>query len=138
MAPEDVHDSSNRVPRRRVLGRAALAGLSGAAIGAVGGGFAGHVLPAAQHGDDGDDSVDLSHSYPFYGQTHQGGIATSPQRYAMFMSFSLATGAGRAELQGLLARWSAGAAVLQQGKPVGAVQPQLDVQPPTDTGRPTD
>ena len=117
-----------------MLGRAALAGLSGAAIGAVGGGFAGHVLPAAQHGDDGDDSVDLSHSYPFYGQTHQGGIATSPQRYAMFMSFSLATGAGRAELQGLLARWSAGAAVLQQGKPVGAVQPQLDVQPPTDTG----
>jgi deferrochelatase/peroxidase EfeB len=133
MAPEDDHDASTGVPRRRVLGGAALAGLSGAAIGAVGGGFVGHVLPAAQRGDD-EDSVDLRHSYPFYGQTHQGGIATSPQRYAMFMSFSLAAGAGRADLQSLLARWSAGAAILQQGKPVGAVQPQVEVQPPADTG----
>jgi deferrochelatase/peroxidase EfeB len=133
MASEDVHDASNGVPRRRVLGGAALAGLSGAAIGAVGGGFAGHVLPAAQR-DDAEDSVDLGHSYPFYGQTHQGGIATPPQRYAMFMSFSLAAGAVRADLQSLLARWSAGAAILQQGKPVGAVQPQVEVQPPADTG----
>ena len=116
-----------------MLGGAALAGLSGAAIGAVGGGFAGHVLPAAQRGDD-EDSVDLHHSYPFYGQTHQGGIATPPKRYATFMSFSLAAGAGRADLQSLLARWSAGAAILQQGKPVGAVQPQVEVQPPADTG----
>ena len=52
----------------------------------------------------------------------------------MFMSFSLAAGAGRAELQTLLARWSAAAAVLQQGKPVGTVQPQVEVQPPADTG----
>ena len=73
-------------------------------------------------------------SYPFYDQPHQGGIATPPQRYAVFMSFSLAAGAGRADLQALLARWSAAAAVLQQGKPVGTVQPQVDVQPPADTG----
>ena len=50
------------------------------------------------------------------------------------MSFSLAAGAGRTDLRTLLARWSAAAAVLQQGKPVGSVQPQVDVQPPTDTG----
>ena len=85
-------------------------------------------------GGNDEDTVDLRRSYPFYGQTHQGGIATPPQRYAMFMSFSLAAGAARADLQTLLARWSAGAAILQQGKPVGAVQPQLDVQPPADTG----
>jgi deferrochelatase/peroxidase EfeB len=33
------------------------------------------------------------------------------------MSFSLAAGAGRADLQALLARWSAAAAVIQRGKP---------------------
>ena len=50
------------------------------------------------------------------------------------ISFSLAAGAGRTDLQTLLARWSAAGAVLQQGKPVGTVQPQVQVQPPTDTG----
>lgn len=121
------------VSRRRALGGAMLAGLGGAAIGAVGGGFAGHAMATGQRGDD-HDTVDLRRSYPFYGQPHQGGIDTPPQRYAMFMSFSVAGGAGRAELQTLLARWSAAAAILQQGKPVGTVQPQVEVQPPVDTG----
>ena len=121
------------VSRRRMLGGAVLAGLTGTAVGAVGGGLAGHAVAAEQRGDD-NDTVDLHRSYSFYGQVHQGGIATLPQRYAVFMSFSLAAGAGRADLQSLLARWSAAAAILQQGKPVGAVQPQVDVQPPTDTG----
>ena len=121
------------VSRRRMLGGAVLAGLTGTAVGAVGGGLAGHAVAAEQRGDD-NDTVDLHRSYSFYGQVHQGGIATLPQRYAVFMSFSLAAGAGRADLQSLLARWSAAAAILQQGKPVGTVQPQVDVQPPTDTG----
>ena len=47
---------------------------------------------------------------------------------------ALASGVSRRDLQSLLARWSAAAAVLQQGNPVGTVQPQVDVQPPTDTG----
>jgi deferrochelatase/peroxidase EfeB len=121
------------VSRRRMLGGAVLAGLTGTAVGAVGGGFAGYAT-AATHRSDDDDTVDLRRSYPFYGQVHQGGIATLPQRYAVFMSFSLATGASRRDLQSLLARWSAAAAVLQQGNPVGTVQPQVEVQPPTDTG----
>lgn len=121
------------VSRRRALGGAMLAGLGGAAIGAVGGGYAGHAMAAGQRGDD-DDTVDLRRSYPFYGQPHQGGIDTPPQRYAVFMSFSVAGGAGRNELQTLLARWSAAASILQQGKPVGTVQPQVEVQPPVDTG----
>lgn len=128
-APAD----STAVSRRRALGGAMLAGFGGAALGAVGGGFAGHAMAAAQRGDD-HDTVDLRRSYRFYGQPHQGGINTPPQRYAMFMSFSAAGGAGRTELQTLLARWSAAAAILQQGKPVGTVQPQVDVQPPADTG----
>ena len=121
------------VSRRRMLGGAVLAGLTGTAVGAVGGGFAGYATAATQRSDD-DDTVDLRRSYPFYGQVHQGGIATLPQRYAVFMSFSLAAGTGRADLQALLARWSAAGAILQQGKPVGTVQPQVEVQPPTDTG----
>jgi deferrochelatase/peroxidase EfeB len=134
MADDELTDAAGEpVSRRRVLGGAVLAGLTGAAAGAAGGGFAGYAAAAAQHNGD-EDNVDLRHSYPFYGQTHQGGIATAPQRYAMFMSFSVAAGAGRGDLQRLLARWSAAAAVLQQGLPVGTVQPQVDVQPPTDTG----
>jgi deferrochelatase/peroxidase EfeB len=128
-APADT----TAVSRRRMLGGAVLAGLSGSAVGAVGGGFAGYATAATQRSDD-NDTVDLRRSYPFYGQVHQGGIATLPQRYAVFMSFSLAAGTGRADLQTLLARWSAAGAILQQGKPVGTVQPQVEVQPPTDTG----
>ena len=131
--PDTEAPADAAVSRRRMLGGAMLAGLSGAAVGAVGGGYAGYAA-GARHGSGDDDTVDLRRSYPFYGQVHQGGIATLPQRYAVFMSFSLAAGASRADLQALLARWSAGAAVLQQGKPVGTVQPQVDVQPPTDTG----
>jgi deferrochelatase/peroxidase EfeB len=121
------------VSRRRMLGGAVVAGLTGTAVGAVGGGFAGYATAATQRSDD-DDTVDLRRSYRFYGQVHQGGIATLPQRYAVFMSFALAGGARRADLQALLARWSGAASVLQQGKPIGTVQPQVDVQPPTDTG----
>ena len=130
-------DEAAAVSRRNMLGGAVLAGLTGTAVGVAGGGFAGYAMAAGRRGDSsggGDDNVDLRRSYPFYGQLHQGGIATPPQRYAMFMSFSLAAGAGRADLQTLLARWSAAAAVLQQGKPVGTVQPQVDMQPPADTG----
>ena len=135
LTPEDVEAPTDTasVSRRRMLGGAVLAGLTGTAVGAVGGGLAGHAVAAEQRSDD-NDTVDLHRSYSFYGQVHQGGIATLPQRYAVFMSFSLAAGAGRADLQSLLARWSAAAAILQQGKPVGTVQPQVDVQPPTDTG----
>lgn len=128
----DEPDGTAGVSRRRMLGGAMVAGLTGTAAGAIGGGFAGHALAAGHHNED--DTVDLRRSYPFYGQLHQGGIATLPQRYAVFMSFSLAAGATRAELQALLARWSAAIAVLQQGKPVGTVAPQVDVQPPADTG----
>lgn len=111
-----------------------LTGLAGAVVGAAGGGLAGYAVAEEQDSGSDNDTVDLRRSYPFYGTGHQGGIDTPPQRYCVFMSFSLAAGASRADLQSLLARWSAAAAVLQQGHPVGAVQPQHEVQPPTDTG----
>ena len=81
-----------------------------------------------------EDTIDLDGSYPFYGQGHQGGIATPPQRHSVFMTFTLPDTSSRRSLQTLLARWSAAAAVLQQGRPVGSVQPANEVQPPADTG----
>ncbi|MCV7198112.1 iron uptake transporter deferrochelatase/peroxidase subunit [Mycobacterium angelicum] len=133
-SPETPETPETEVSRRRMLGGAVWAGLAGAAVGAAGGGVAGYAAASEKKHTGDDDTVDLRRSYPFYGQVHQGGIATQPQRYCVFMSFSLAAGAGRSQLQSLLARWSAAAAVLQQGNPVGAVQPSVEVQPPADTG----
>ncbi|QLL05649.1 iron uptake transporter deferrochelatase/peroxidase subunit [Mycobacterium vicinigordonae] len=122
------------VSRRRLLGGTMLAGLAGAATG----GLAGYAVAAEPGKGDDNDTVDLRRSHQFYGQSregsHQSGIATPPQRYCVFMSYSLADRAGRTDLQALLARWSAAAAVLHQGNPVGAVQPAVEVQPPSDTG----
>src|ERR1700722_4720175 len=99
---QETPPDTTGVSRRRMLSGAVLAGLTGTAVGAVGGGFAGYATAAARGGREGaQDTGELRRSYPFYGQTHQGGIATPPQRYAMFMSFSLAAGAGRTELQAL-------------------------------------
>lgn len=81
-----------------------------------------------------EDQVDLSRSYPFYGAPHQVGIATEPQRNAVYLTFRFTDSADRRALQSLLARWSAAAAVLQQGKPIGSVQPDVEVQPAADTG----
>jgi deferrochelatase/peroxidase EfeB len=124
--------ASAGVSRRGVLSSALWAGLGGAVVGAAGGSGAAWAFASAEH--TGDDTIDLRHSYPFYGQAHQGGIATPPQRYAMFMTFVLPESATRTSLQTLLARWSAAAAVLQQGNPVGSVQPETEVSPPGDTG----
>jgi deferrochelatase/peroxidase EfeB len=85
-------------------------------------------------GTYGTDTVDLARSYPFYGQRHQGGIATEPQRHCLFATFRIADGAGPKDLRVLLARWSAAIAVLQDGRTVGTVQPTSEVQPPRDTG----
>ncbi|WP_019972037.1 Dyp-type peroxidase [Mycobacterium sp. 141] len=125
--------ASPAVPRRRVLGGALWAGVGGLALGAAGGAAAGWAQASSvRHGDN--DTIDLNRSYPFYGQTHPVGVATEPQRHCVFMSFALGEGATRKDLQTLLARWSAAASVLQQGNPVGTVQPTSEVAPPSDTG----
>ncbi|KAA0099811.1 Dyp-type peroxidase [Mycolicibacterium sp. P1-18] len=118
-----------------MLSGALMAGLGGAVVGAVGGGTTAWAMaPSEAARVDAGDTVDLSRSHPFYGTGHQGGISTEPQRHTVFMTFRLAETASAKSLQTLLARWSAAAAVLQQGKPVGTVQPDSEVSPPTDTG----
>jgi deferrochelatase/peroxidase EfeB len=124
--------ASAGVSRRGMLTGALLAGVGGVAVGAAAGSATAWALKPSPY--DGDDIVDLSASHPFYGQTHQGGVATEPQRHCVLMTFRFTDSADRRTLQSLLARWSAAAAVLQQGKPIGAVAPDNEVQPPTDTG----
>jgi deferrochelatase/peroxidase EfeB len=123
------------VSRRGMLSGALIAGLGGAVVGAAGGGSAAWAMASSDAATVNDtDTVDLDRSYPFYGTGHQGGIATQPQRHTVFMTFQLSDTATKRSLQTLLARWSAAAAVLQQGNPVGTVQPNNEVAPPNDTG----
>jgi len=129
-------EEASGLSRRGVLSGALWAGAGGVLLGAAGGGSAGWAMASARGPDTDDphDLVDLNRSYPFYGQRHQGGIATDPQRHSVFMAFRFADSASEKSLQTLLARWSAAAAVLQQGKPIGSVQPDSAVAPPADTG----
>src|SRR3984893_19335053 len=135
MATANEDQPSSGVSRRGMLSGALWAGVGGSALGAAGGGAAGWAQASSTHNDNNDkDTVDLHRSYPFYGQPYPAGVATDPQRYCVFMSFTLARGASRQDLQTLLARWSAASAVLQQGNPVGTVQPTSAVAPAADTG----
>ncbi|MFP5022440.1 Dyp-type peroxidase [Pseudonocardia phyllosphaerae] len=115
---------------RRGLLRGALIGTGGLVAGAAAGGATGWAVGSEPE----PDTIDLGRKYPFYGEPHQGGIATPPQQHTVFASFRLADSAGPRDLQVLLARWSASIAVLQDGRTVGAVQPSSPVQPPRDTG----
>lgn len=106
--------------------------LTGTGLGVLGGALAGGGATwAATH--PAGDSVDLGTQIPFYGQQHPVGIATPPQRYAMYMTFNLTTSSVK-DLQTLLARWSAAASLMQRGDPVGSVEPDSENGLPKDTG----
>jgi deferrochelatase/peroxidase EfeB len=81
-----------------------------------------------------EDLVDLTAAVPFYGEPHPPGIATPPQRYAAYMTFDMFPGTTAADLQALLARWSAAIAQLTAGKPIGQVRPAGDNAVGADTG----
>ncbi len=114
------------VSRRRLLGYAG----AGAAIGAAG--FAGGMGTArATDGPDGG-GVDR---YPFHGK-HQAGIVTPAQDRLHFAAFDV-TATSRAELLLLLKAWTAAAAAMTQGLPVGGDVPLPYDAPPGDTGEAT-
>jgi deferrochelatase/peroxidase EfeB len=73
--------------------------------------------------------------YPFYG-AHQAGIVTPAQDRLHFASFDV-TAASRAELVMLLRAWTAAAAAMTQGRPVGDGAPLPYDAPPADTGEAT-
>jgi deferrochelatase/peroxidase EfeB len=111
------------VNRRRLLGYAG----AGAAIGAVG--FAGGIGTARATDGEAGPGIDR---YPFHG-AHQAGIVTPAQDRLHFAAFDV-TATSRAELVMLLKAWTAAAAAMTQGRPVGDGTPLPYDSPPGDTG----
>lgn len=82
------------------------------------------------------NTIDLTESSPFYGQDHPVGIKDpAQQRHCSFCTFNMADGTTAKDLQQLLAKWTAAAATLQTGKPLGKVRPDFKTDSvPKDTG----
>jgi deferrochelatase/peroxidase EfeB len=116
---------------RRLDGVSRRGVLLGAAAGTIGAAASGPQAFGAAAPDDA--AVDLSRSYPFYGDAEQAGIRTPPQRHLFYMTFDL-TAAQRADLQVLLARWSAAIAQLMKGETIGQVEPARPNAVGLDTG----
>ncbi len=107
------------LPRRRLF-QGAAGGLAAGALVGAGAGWGASSAAAETLGSD-HDVVDLTTQHPFYDQAVPAGVKTPQQRYAVYMTFDLAPGALRSDLQVLLARWSAAIAQLMKGLPVGQV-----------------
>ncbi|RPE82419.1 deferrochelatase/peroxidase EfeB [Curtobacterium sp. PhB137] len=139
--PDDDRAARTGVSRRGLFGAglAAAGAGAGAAVG-IGGATAATGVNPFTAAANGDESIDLSQSHPFYAtaaRQSQGGVQTAPQRYCVFMTFDLSTSV-TTELQVLLARWSAAIAQLQAGKTVGSVEPAHGDGVGADTGEALD
>ena len=110
--------------RRLTVSRRGLLGVgAGTALGAAAG--AGGVALVARDDDTGP-------VVPFHGE-HQAGIVTPAQDRLHFAAFDVTT-EDRAELVALLQRWTAAAAALTAGQPVGDGERTPYNAPPLDTG----
>jgi deferrochelatase/peroxidase EfeB len=112
-----------RLSRRALLASAAGGGIA-AAAGA--GGFA-----LGQESDAGEAGT-ADQTVAFHGR-HQAGIATPAQDRLHFAAFDVEDGLRAADLRGLLRAWSAAAARMTTGRPVGDAN-QEALAPPQDTG----
>jgi deferrochelatase/peroxidase EfeB len=92
-------------------GLAASGLLVGAAAGAAG-------AFALQGTSDSETAATAGVTYPYFDQGHQAGIQTPPQKYSVFMTYSM-TSTSKTDLQVLLARWTAAIAQLVKGAPIG-------------------
>lgn len=120
-----MSDAAHAPHARGVSRRGFLGGLGLTGAGAVVGAVAGASLAGA-------DAVDESaETTPFFGP-RQAGITTPAQQRMMFGAFDV-TGAGKAQLQELLATWTAAAALMTRGEPVGPTE-AAPGSPPVDTG----
>ena len=127
-SPEDADASGRGLTRRGLLG---LAGAAGAGL-VVGGAAGAAIATAAAAGGSG---VTPGTRYDFYGE-HQAGITTPAQDRLHFAAFDMADGATRADLESLLADWTAAAARITQGLEVGETGAVggSPYAPPEDTG----
>ncbi|QZQ54779.1 deferrochelatase/peroxidase EfeB [Curtobacterium sp. TC1] len=139
--PDDDRAARTGVSRRGLFGAGlAAAGAGAGAAAGIGGATAATGVNPFTAAANGDESIDLSQSHPFYAtaaRQPQGGVQTAPQRYCVFMTFDLSTSV-TTELQVLLARWSAAIAQLQAGKTVGSVEPAHGDGVGADTGEALD
>ncbi|KOU53894.1 iron uptake transporter deferrochelatase/peroxidase subunit [Streptomyces sp. WM6378] len=117
-----------RAPSRR-----ALLGWGGAGL-ALGAAAAGGTVALVKGGgSDAVPAADTGAAVPFHGD-HQAGIATAVQDRLHFAAFDVTT-KDRAELVQLLKDWTAAAAAMTEGKPVGeGAYGGLAEAPPDDTG----
>src|SRR3954453_13317234 len=119
-----MSETSSRGPsRRRLLGDAGVGGTAGAA------GFVGGVWTPQTSNGAGAAGVAR---YPFHGR-HQAGIVTPQQDRLYFAAFDV-TATSRAELVLLLRSWTAAAAAMTQGRPVGGASSLPAHARPADTG----
>jgi deferrochelatase/peroxidase EfeB len=107
-----------------------IAGASGAGLAIGGGGVA---LAAKGIVDTGSSPV--NGSVPFFGR-NQAGIATPQQDRLVFAAFDLGT-EDVSEVRDLLREWSAAAALMSEGQPVGE-ESENAYLPPDDTGEALD
>jgi deferrochelatase/peroxidase EfeB len=110
------------ITRRRLL---ASWGVGGAAVAAGG---------ALALGRDGRDPISQQ-VVPFHGE-HQAGITTPAQDRLHFAAFDVEEGVAARDLRDLLRAWSAAAARMTAGQPVGG--DDEPIAPPADTGEALD
>ena len=118
---------SKQVSRRNVLKGAGIGGV-GLFLGATG---MGGVLSMADVLPSSSYSKDTNNQVPFYGK-HQAGIATEVQNHIYFASLDVVA-TNKEELVSLFKEWTEAAALITQGKPIGAPAENLYL-PPDDTG----
>lgn len=130
MGKKSGHFGDRKGISRRELFK--IAGATGAGL-AVGGGGVGAALAAKGIVDAGSSPVNAS--VPFFGR-NQAGIATPQQDRLVFAAFDLAT-EDVSEVRDLLREWSAAAALMSEGQPVGE-ESENAYLPPDDTGEALD
>jgi len=111
------------------LSRRRLLGVAGAGVAAGAAGYAGGLVTARATEEQ------PAGRYPFHGR-HQAGIVTPTQDRLHFAAFDVTAGS-RGELVRLLQAWTAAAAAMTQGRPVGGSTPLPYDAPPADTGEAT-
>ncbi|MCX5382777.1 iron uptake transporter deferrochelatase/peroxidase subunit [Streptomyces sp. NBC_00083] len=128
-----MSDTTEPTGTGRSPSRRALLGWGGAGL-ALGAAAAGGTVAVVNGGgSDAVPAADTGAAVPFRGD-HQAGIATAVQDRLHFASFDVTT-KDRAELIQLLKDWTAAAAAMTEGKPVGAgAYGGLAEAPPDDTG----
>jgi deferrochelatase/peroxidase EfeB len=114
--------------RRALL---ASGGAAAAVAAAAGVGYA-----AGQEGDDSAPRGD-SHIVDFHGE-HQAGIATPVQERLHFAAFDVTAGTTARDLKELLQEWTAAAATMAGGQPIGTGAAGAQLAPPDDTGEALD